>query len=161
MTSQVLQPKSVNKWYKGRHTFISLYTSGVFNLNCVKISLKEQESGLEWFIWINDNKLLLLNRHQLACERCLLFKKLIRLCRCKTTKWLSPRDVSDEKKWNNMFLQRILENSFAIAGRDHKLKLDFDTWFQTIEFVPDNLAQIVLICAILYVQTHYLPRNLK
>ena len=23
--SQVLQPKSVNKWYRGRHTFISLY----------------------------------------------------------------------------------------------------------------------------------------
>ena len=25
VTSQVLQPKSVKKWYRGRHTFISLY----------------------------------------------------------------------------------------------------------------------------------------
>ena len=26
VTSQVLQPESVNKWYRGRHTFISHYT---------------------------------------------------------------------------------------------------------------------------------------
>ena len=25
VTSQVLQPKSVNKWYRGRHTFISVH----------------------------------------------------------------------------------------------------------------------------------------
>ena len=77
VTSQVLQPKSVNKRYRGRHTFINLYKGSIYQLkgsngpSCICFCHQRAVSKRKISQIVSNT--ILIFKLQCMCKHCLPF----------------------------------------------------------------------------------------